>query len=113
MTQSQQRRLQRLDERLAAASPQAQLSTRARAVDALQQRLSRQDPRADVAAARAALDAASVRLDDAVTVAFDDASFRLQRALEQLDALSPTAVLRRGFALVTVADGAREGGLEF
>lgn len=111
MTQTQQRRLQRLDERLAAASPQAQLSTRARAIDALQQRLSRQDPRADVAAARAALDAASVRLDDAVAVAFDDANFRLQRALEQLDALSPTAVLRRGFALVTVADGARDGAI--
>lgn len=104
LTQPQLRALDRLDARLSAASPQAQLSTRARVLQRWQRRLNQQDPRADIVAAGRDLDAAEARLRDAIRGSVGHASDRLQRALEQLDALSPTAVLRRGWALVTVGD---------
>ncbi len=104
LTQTRLRRLQKLDARLVLASPQGQLSQRARRLDELRRQLERQDPRSDVQKAGSDVDDLARRLGDALQGRFDDAGFRLQRGLEQLDALSPTAVLRRGWALVTVGD---------
>lgn len=104
LVQQKRRRVQMLDERLSLASPQQQLSKRAKRLDELRRQLERQDPRGDVVSAVHAVDGLDRRLREALQGRFDDAGFRLQRGLEQLDALSPTAVLRRGWALVTVGD---------
>ena len=45
-----------------------------------------------------------MRLKEALHRRAAEAASRLRRSVEQLDALSPTAVLRRGWALVTVGD---------
>ena len=102
--QRQARRIQSLDVRLGLASPQAQLSKRARRVTELTRRLERADPRARVVAADGRIAALAARLDEAIARRVKDAEQRLRRSIEHLDALSPTAVLRRGWALVTVGD---------
>lgn len=106
--------LRLLERRLARQAPRARLQERAGAVDALGERLHRRDPRARVAAARARVDALAARLDAAVVGRRDVAEARLEQAIAALDALSPLAVLRRGWGLVTVpAEGrlARGGDL--
>ena len=102
--QLQDRKIQILDARLALASPQAQLSARARRITELSRRLERGDPRARVVAANARVETCAVRLKEALHRRAAEAASRLRRSVEQLDALSPTAVLRRGWALVTVGD---------
>jgi exodeoxyribonuclease VII large subunit len=91
-----------LERRLARQAPRARLQERAAAVDALGERLHRRDPRARVAAARARIDALAARLEAAVLHRRDVAEVRLDQSIAALDALSPLAVLRRGWGLVTV-----------
>lgn len=99
--------LRLLERRLARQAPRARLQERAATVDALGERLHRQDPRARVAAARARVDALAARLDAAVAARRDQGEARLEQAVAALDALSPLAVLRRGWGLVTVPDEGR------
>ena len=96
-----QERLHVLVERLERASPQARLVVWSQRVGGLQSRLMRVDPRAEVARARARTEAAQARLQQAVRRLLEDRRHRLLFLVEKLDALSPLAVLRRGFALVT------------
>lgn len=100
---ARRRQLARLEQRLGLTSPQAQLSKRSRALTDLEARLAAAHPENDVARAVVDVDALAARLTAAVRRRANDADVQLQRAIEQLDALSPTAVLRRGWALVTVA----------
>ncbi len=104
--QQQARRMLALDVRLGLASPQAQLSQRGRRVTELARRLERVDPQGRVVVADGRVEALAVRVNKAIARRVEDAQMRLRRSIEQLDALSPTAVLRRGWALVTVGDDA-------
>jgi exodeoxyribonuclease VII large subunit len=94
--------LRLLERRLARQAPQARLQERAAAIDGLGERLHRRDPRARVAAAHARVDALAARLDAAVVARRNVGEARLEQAVAALDALSPLAVLRRGWGLVTV-----------
>jgi exodeoxyribonuclease VII large subunit len=94
--------LRLLERRLGRQAPRARLQERGLAIDALGERLHRRDPRARVAAARARVDALAARLDKAVLARRDVGEARLEQAIAALDALSPLAVLRRGWGLVTV-----------
>jgi exodeoxyribonuclease VII large subunit len=102
LVQKKARPLVLLEERLAQQSPVARLARQARTLDDLQRRLARQVP--DVRGGAARLDDLARRLDEAARRRSDDAEARLRRAVDRLDALSPLAVLRRGWALATVDD---------
>lgn len=99
--------LRLVERRLGRQAPRARLQERGLAIDALADRLHRRDPRARVAAARARVDALAARLDIAARARLDVAEARLEQAIAALDALSPLAVLRRGWGLVTVPDAGR------
>lgn len=99
--------LQRLEQRLARQAPRARLLDRIAVVDDLAERMHRRDPRARVAAANARVDALAARLDAAIVNRKAHGEVRLDHAVAALDALSPLAVLRRGWGLVTVPG---EGG---
>ena len=75
------------------------------AVRALTQRLREQDVRRRVSAARAGLDALRGRLERAGTAMVQPLHRRRHTAEVQLRALSPHAVLERGYALVFREDG--------
>jgi exodeoxyribonuclease VII large subunit len=96
--------LQRLEARLERLSPRAQVAQRAKALEALTGRLARQEPKSALVAAEARLTALQARLEAAIVARRDAAVARLDTAVAGLDALSPLAVLRRGWALVTVPD---------
>ena len=97
-------RLEQLEKRLERRAPRAQLHEQTQALDRLASRLQRQDPRQHMVAAAARLDAAHARLDTAGVAARDASAARLDAAVAALDALSPLAVLRRGWAIVSVPD---------
>jgi exodeoxyribonuclease VII large subunit len=99
--------LRRLERRLAAQAPRAKLQERTHAVDELLDRLHRADPRVRVAAASARLDALAIRLEQGIVAQRVQGEARLDATVAALDALSPLAVLRRGFALVTVPSEGR------
>src|SRR5262249_12762725 len=65
----------------------------------LERRLASQNPRAVIAGARARLGPLSVRLEAAIRRALADKRRRLPADAGSLDALSPLAVLARGYAL--------------
>jgi exodeoxyribonuclease VII large subunit len=101
------RRAQRLDDlrhRLDLAigrrlrNPAAQLATFA-------QRLDRQNPAVRLALARRRLDTAGHSLARLARASIAARATRLDRASARLHALSPLAVLQRGYALVYAADG--------
>ena len=96
--------LERLEARLERTSPRALVSVRAKALEGLVARLAQVTPKADVVGAEARLRALDGRLEMAIYAARDRAAARLDAGIASLDALSPLAVLRRGWALVTVAD---------
>ena len=98
------RPLEALEHRLEQQAPRAMLRSREAALTALQARLRRRDPREKVSAAAARLERLEGRLGAAVVARANAAERRLEDAILGLDALSPLAVLRRGFALVTVPD---------
>jgi exodeoxyribonuclease VII large subunit len=101
------RRDQRLDElRLRLdASMQRPLRIRARRLGSLIDRLRRQDITARVATIHRRLQSADQRLHRTTTRIINARQIRLNRASAGLEALSPLAVLSRGYALVYAADG--------
>lgn len=92
--------LARLQQRLAAATPRAQLARQRQALGELQRRLGRHDPGARVAAGRGELAALRARLDGARARDHAGAAAALGQLAARLHALSPLAVLARGFAVV-------------
>jgi exodeoxyribonuclease VII large subunit len=101
------RRDQRLDElRLRLdASMQRPLRVRSRRLAFLIDRLRRQDLTARIATIHRRLQSADRRLSGATTQILNLRQGRLNRASSGLGALSPLAVLSRGYALVYTADG--------
>jgi exodeoxyribonuclease VII large subunit len=101
------RRDQRLDElRLRLdASMQRPLRTRARQLGFLIDRLRRQDITARIATIHRRLQSADQRMHRATTEIINLRQRRLNRASAGLGALSPLAVLSRGYALVYSVDG--------
>lgn len=107
------RRDQRLDElrfRLDAAA-QRRLRVPAQRLNAVSDRLRRQDISDRIAATNHRLQAATQRLQRAATENVAGRCTRLERASTRLDALSPLAVLSRGYALVYLQGGAGDGTL--
>ena len=123
----QRRRLAALASHRALAGPAYQLDLRRQRLDDLAERLDRRvqvvvqgasarlqlhrsrlrsaAPRLPVAASRARLDAATVRLVDDLRRLHDRRRQRLAEAAARLDALSPLAVLARGYSVVRTGDG--------
>jgi len=102
LAQRHGRALPGLASRLARQAPLSRLAGDRDRLDALERRLSHRRPTLDPATARLAQLAA--RLDDAVQRRAADAAGRLVRAVDQLEALSPLSVLKRGWALATLDD---------
>jgi exodeoxyribonuclease VII large subunit len=101
------RRDQRLDElRLRLdVSMQRPLRIRGRQIAFLIDRLRRQDITAHITTIHRRLQSADQRLHRATTRIINARQMRLNRASAGLEALSPLAVLSRGYALVYAADG--------
>jgi exodeoxyribonuclease VII large subunit len=78
---------------------------RASQLAALNTRLERHNPSVRLALARRRLEAASQSLSRLALTAFAARTTRLGRAAARLDALSPLAVLNRGYALVYIENG--------
>jgi len=100
------RRAQRLDDlrhRLDSATNRS-LRARANRLAAIAARTERQNPAVRLALARRRLEAASQSLSRLALGAIAARSTHLDRASARLDALSPLAVLNRGYALVYTAD---------
>jgi exodeoxyribonuclease VII large subunit len=101
------RRAQRLDDlrhRIESAVNR-RLRARASQLAALAARTERQNPVVRLALAHRRLEAASQSLSRLALSAIAVRATRLDRATARLDALSPLAVLNRGYALVYAADG--------
>ena len=101
------RRSQRLDDlrhRIESAANR-RLRARASQLAALAARTERQNPAVRLALARRRLEAASQSLNRLALSAIAARATRLDRATARLVALSPLAVLNRGYALVYTADG--------
>ncbi|WP_254063797.1 exodeoxyribonuclease VII large subunit [Granulicella sp. S190] len=107
------RRDQRLDEfrlRLDLAV-QRQLRTPAQRLNTAQDRLRRQDFSIRVTATLHRLQAAVLRLERAIVQSVANRETRLERTSVKLEALSPLAVLSRGYALAYLHGGATDGRL--
>ncbi len=102
-----QRRTQRLDDVQAALhrAMHASLRTAASRSTVLQARLVRMDASAAIAAGRIRLAGVQARVERAGQRLLQTRRTSLDRARIRLDALSPTAVLQRGYALAFAADG--------
>ena len=101
------RRSQRLDDlrhRIESAANR-RLRARASQLAAHAARIERQNPAVRLALARRRLEAASQSLNRLARTTIAARAARLDRAVARLDALSPLAVLNRGYALVYAADG--------
>jgi exodeoxyribonuclease VII large subunit len=105
------RRAQRLDDlhhRMEVATNR-RLRTSASQLAALAARLERQSPAARLALARRRLEAARQALSRVADRIFAARSTRLTRATARLEALSPLAVLNRGYALVYLQNISEDG----
>lgn len=91
--------LRRLEVRLLAAHPRAQLAARRAALAALEKRLPSPAPR--VADGRRRADTGRARLDAAMRRALDRRRQGFAAVVARLEALSPLRVLERGYALAT------------
>ncbi|MBK9034744.1 MAG: exodeoxyribonuclease VII large subunit [Myxococcales bacterium] len=91
--------LRRLEVRLLAAHPRAQVAARRAALTALERRLP--SPRPRLALGRRNLDAARARLDAALARGLERRRSAFGQLVARLDALSPLRVLERGYALAT------------
>lgn len=102
------RRAQRVDELVfrAAAAERELLRAYGRRVDVVASRVRAQEMRRLLAGMGRELQAAVLRLRAAETAALVACRTRLERAAERLKALSPEAILERGYALVFDAKGA-------
>ncbi len=74
-------------------------------LDRLHRRLATRHPRAVLAASRGAFSPLEVRLDRALRTSLDRARHALGERLARLDAMSPLAVLSRGYAIATTESG--------
>ncbi|GAC1423695.1 MAG: exodeoxyribonuclease VII large subunit [Acidobacteriaceae bacterium] len=101
------RRAQRVDHlrRQLDAVAELQLVVAAKRLNAQTQRLGRYDPRVNLMAARNRLERAASTLTPAIRNRMAAAATRIEHASARLAALSPVAVLERGYALVYAADG--------
>jgi exodeoxyribonuclease VII large subunit len=97
-------RIDELDHRLVAAA-QRRLRLSAQRLAVLTERLRRQDVSLRIATTHRRLQRADERLFRTSTQIISTRHSRLNRALARLEALSPLAVLARGYALVYAADG--------
>ena len=107
MTMLLHRMEQRLDdarERMEEAA-NAQMRERARRVDALTATILRHDPRQRIALARHNFAAGQAMLQRILERTLDTRRARLDGLEARLRSLSPLAVLERGYALVTDAEG--------
>jgi exodeoxyribonuclease VII large subunit len=107
MTMLLHRLTQRLDdavERMEEAVD-TRIREHSRRVDALTSVIFRHDPRQRIALARHNFSAGQARLERVLERAIDARRARLERLAARLQSLSPLAVLERGYALVTDADG--------
>jgi exodeoxyribonuclease VII large subunit len=107
------RRAQRLDElrhRIESAANR-RLRSRSNQLAALAARIERRNPAVRLALARRRLEAASQSLSRLAFSTIAARATRLDRATARLDALSPLAVLNRGYALVYIEDGTAAGQL--
>jgi exodeoxyribonuclease VII large subunit len=101
------RRDQRIDElrfRLEASSGR-RLRISAHRLSVLSDRLRRQDPSLRIATTQRRLQQSTERLHRSAAQVLSNRQTRLNRATARLEALSPVAVLSRGYALVYAADG--------
>jgi exodeoxyribonuclease VII large subunit len=103
--------LHRLEQRLDDAAERmkeivdAQMRERTRRVDALTAAVLRHDPRQRIALARHNFVTGQTRLERVLERAIDARRARLDGLAARLRSLSPLAVLERGYALVTDAEG--------
>jgi exodeoxyribonuclease VII large subunit len=103
--------LHRLEQRLDDAAERmeetvgVQIRERGRRVDALTAAILRRDPRQRIALARHNIVAGQARLERVLERAIDARRAGAERLTARLQSLSPLAVLERGYALVTDADG--------
>ena len=107
------RRAQRLDDlrhRLQAAANR-HLRARANRLTVLATRIQSQNPAVRLALARRRLEAAAQSLRRLAHSTITARASRLDRARARLDALSPLAVLNRGYALVYIQNGTADGQL--
>jgi exodeoxyribonuclease VII large subunit len=81
------------------------LRNRTNRIAQLEARLRRHDPSLRLAAAQRRFAAAAARLERAGDDLINRPNARLERASLRLDALSPLAVLNRGYAIVYAPDG--------
>jgi exodeoxyribonuclease VII large subunit len=105
------RRQQRLDDlhrRLEAASTR-RLRTPAARLATLTTRLDRHNPAVRLALARRRLEAATQSLNRLAATTIATRATRLRHATARLDALSPLAVLSRGYALIYKVEGQAKG----
>ena len=93
--------LQRLEHRLAGLHPRARLLGHRSALAQLEKRLAAVHPGARIARARRELDALASRRDVVMTRQLQTSRSELGRVGAQLAALSPLAVLERGYAMVS------------
>jgi exodeoxyribonuclease VII large subunit len=108
------RRAQRLDDlhhRIEAATNRG-LRVRASHLAPLSARLERQNPAARLALVQRRLEAARQALPRLADRFLADRASRLDRATTHLEALSPLAVLNRGYALVYIQNGLEDGSAE-
>lgn len=101
------RRAQRIDDlrRRLDRSIERRLALSLRTVVSCTQRLQRHDPRTRLLATRHRWESAERALSPAAATRLAGAASRLKQAEVRLTALSPVAVLERGYALVYAADG--------
>ncbi len=107
------RRDQRIDElrlRLEAAAAR-RLRTPAHRLSVLSERFRRQAPSVRIAATQRRLQQAAERLQRVATQTIATRQTRLNRAATRLEALSPVAVLSRGYALIYIQGGPADGTL--
>jgi exodeoxyribonuclease VII large subunit len=84
---------------------EAQLRERTRRVDAMTAMILRRDPRQRIELARHSFAAGQARLERTLERAIDARRAGVERLTARLQSLSPLAVLERGYAFVTDADG--------
>ena len=101
------RRAQHVDHmrRRLEAAAELQLAVASKRVDTQTQRLDKYDPRVSLITARHRLERAQRALAPAIRNRMAPAASRVEHASARLEALSPVAVLERGYALVYAADG--------